>query len=688
MTQHLIFPAKDLLRYSYQELHDVLTGEFYLEFSDGILFTNDRETILTMPLWDWIRKRPIELKMKHHLSHPMQNRMFHKNSHMDLLNVIHWDIYEAYKRNGRFGDYELLEELVEEFYVWSNQFYNLLAIWLEGEVSTVSIGDVIRLFDVPEVDAILSAARPTEESVIGTTTAITKLFSKSDIPAIKNENVVRMARAGIIKMNQLVQGVAPTGYIEDIDGYIFPNPLMSNYTDGHRTLHDNMVESRKASQAIEATKAELEDAVYQSRRQEILNEILMTVHPGDCGTKHFKPTRLKRDNGLTESDLFLHLGKYYYLPEDQDQELFEIKADDDYLYDRVIHMRTITHCAHIDSNGVCETCLGAMSLTIPRRSNLGQIMTTDLYAFIIQRQLSKKHYLANSVVQKLHVSGDDAKYLAVGKDGVSYMFAEQMQGKKFTIRISHADGKSLTDLMYLDDLSRVSISRLTEIGSMYITIDYGQYDEGRPFILGTGKRKASFSHEMLEYVKRKYWEIDKNDNFLIDMSDWDCSKPFAYVPMKNDSLIDFSLGFKAHIESEVKKEEIRDQFTDPDTFLDETYELLNKELSINHAQVEVAVYGIMIRSATYAQYGLPKPWSKAGIGVMNRAMAMRSLGGTMAFEKHTIIFSSVESFINTNRPDHVMDCVLHAGEVVHDVWGTGELYSTSDLPEHLKGVVH
>lgn len=658
----IIFPAEDLLKYTPRELSDVLTGEFYLEFEDGQLFTNDRETNFTMPMWDWIRRRPIPLKMRHHISHSMKKKTFNKNMHMDLLNIMHWDIYETYKQTGRFGDYDLLEELTKEFYEYGNVMYNLLAVKMGSSVSTVSIKDVTKLFKVPEIDDLLKNMRPTEESVLGVTQAITKLISKSEIPEIKNNRVVRMARAGVIKTNQLVQAIAPTGYIEDLGGEIFKHPLMSNYTDGHRSLHDNMVESRKASQAIEATKAELEDAVYQSRRQEILNEILMNVHPGDCGTKGFIPFKIRKENGLTASDLDLNEGVYYYDPRDPSQSLMELKSTDEHLYDQVIHTRNILHCAHPDPNGVCECCLGAISLTIPKRTNLGQLMTTDLYAFIIQRQLSKKHYLANSVVQKLRVVDEDAKYLSVGKDGISYYFTDHLQGMPFKMIIGHDEGKSLTDVMYLTDIDRVSISRITEIGSMSLEITNRgkiEFIDRRPFILGTGKRMASFSHEMLKYVKEQYWEIDAKNNFVIDMSKWDCSKPFAYVPMKNDSLIDFSLGFKSHIESEVKREEIRDQFTDVDAFLLDTYELLNSELTINMAQVSVAVYGIMIRSAKEGNYALPKPWSKKGVGVMSRAMAMRSLAATMAFEKHTIIFSSVESFINKNRPDHPMDAILH-----------------------------
>lgn len=657
---NIIFPAEELLQYNSNQLERILTGEFYLEFTDGVLFTNDRETNFTMPLWDYVRDRKIPLKKHHHVAHLMAERMFHKNMHMDILRNIYWDIYEEYKRYGRFGDYELLETLTTELYQHSNKQYNIQVIRMETEVIGISIVDVTNLFEIPEFDELLKSAKATESSVLYVNNTTTKLISKSKVKEISDNMMVRMARAGVIKTAQLVQALAPTGYIEDIDGSIFKYPLMSNYTDGHRKLYDNMVESRKAGQAIEATKAELEEAVYQSRRQEILNEILMTVHPGDCGTKSYSPTKLIENNGLTDTDLALHSGKWYFEPGGDPAELTEITPESTHLYNRIINMRSILHCAHADNNGVCETCLGTMSLTIPRRTNLGQLMTTDLYAFIIQLQLSKKHHLANSIIQKLQLADEYKKFLSIGKDGISYYFSDHLDKAKFKIVISHEDGKSMTDVLYLSDITKISIARLTEIGAVRLEIDYGQYSDSRPFILGTTKRKASFSHEMLLFIKDKYWDIDeKNNNFIIDMEGWDIKKPFAYVPMKNDSMADFSLGFKAHIESDVKKEDIRDTMIDADDYLRETYELLNRKLSINIAQVEVAVLGIMIRSAKNDQYALPKPWSDRGVGVMSLAMALRSLAATMAFEKHTIIFNSVKSFINKNRPDHPMDAILH-----------------------------
>lgn len=660
----ILIPAQEILKYSKEELWDSLTGEFALEFEDGILKTNDRETLYTVGLWDFVRKHPIPLKMHHHLSHVLQRRMMHKNSHMELINTILWDIYAHY-RQGRFVDHDLIEQLTAEMYQLGSGQYNDLVIRLPSHTTTVSILDVVELFDVPEIDDVLASVSDDPMTIINATQAITKLLKSSKIPEIANNRLVRMARAGVIKLNQLVQAIAPTGFVEAIDGDTMPVPLKSNYTDGHRSLHDNMVEGQKAGQAIEATKAELEDAVYQSRRQEILNEVIVDVQSGDCGTTKGVYLKIldKDENGCQDSDLFLMAGKYYFDPDDG-KTLRELKEEDTHLLGKVLKFRTITHCAHPNPNGVCETCLGSMALTIPRRTNLGQLMTTNLYAYIIQRQLSKKHYLASAMVQRLKVGPEDERFLRVGEDGLTYLLSPDLRKCKVKLVISPEDGRNLTSVNALDDISNVAVSRLSEIGSIAMIIDNGMYEDRRPFILGTGKRLASFTYEMLQYVKQSYWEVDRHNNFVISMDGWDFSKPFATVPMRNDSLIDFSVAFKKHIESDVKQSEMRDTRMDPDQFLIDTHRLINSELNINFAQVEVAVYGAMIRSAADNDYTTPKPWSNRGIGVMGMTMAMRSLSATMAFEKHAIIFSSVKSFIVGNRQDHPMDAILMPAEVL------------------------
>jgi hypothetical protein len=587
-----------------------------------------------------------------------------------LLNKILWDIYEHYKV-GRYVNRELIEVLNAELYEFGNNQYNDLVRKLSRFATTVSILDMVDLFEIPEIDYELAKIAPTEDGVLGVTKRVTDLLKSSNVPDIKNNRLVRMARSGVIKMNQLAQGMVPTGYIEDLAGVTMPEPLLSNYTDGHRSLYDSVTESLKAGQAINATKAELEDAVYQSRRQEILNEIIGEVQPGDCGTEGglwFK-VLTKEENNCTGSDLELLAGKYYYNPDNM-KELLEIKPSDTHLLGKTIKMRVITHCAHPDPNGVCETCLGAISFTIPERTNIGQLMTTNLYAFIIQRQLSKKHYLASSIVQKVTLNHSDKRFLKMGDDGISYYFADRLRGKKVRLYINPVEGDNMVELMGIDSIESVAIARLTELTGISIEAvnpvadRHGFVIEDRePMMLGTDKRRASLTHEMLNYIKKVYWKVEeKTNNFIIEMDGWDFDRPFAVLPMKNDSLIDFSNSFKKHIESDVKQTEHRDLRIDPDNFLVDTFRLINSELNINMPQVEVAVYGSMIRSHEDRDYALPKPWTKKGVAVMGNAMAYRDLGAAMAYERHAQLFASPGSFIYRNRQSHPLSHILMPAE--------------------------
>jgi len=72
----------------------------------------------------------------------------------------------------------------------------------------------------------------------------------------------------------------------------------------------------------------------------------------------------------------------------------------------------------------------------------------------------------------------------------------------------------------------------------------------------------------------------------------------------------------------------------------------------------------MIISAQDNDYGLPKPWTKNGLGIMKLSMANRSLAPAMAYEGHQSILISPSSYVDTNRPDHPFDAILMPGEVL------------------------
>ena len=117
------------------------------------------------------------------------------------------------------------------------------------------------------------------------------------------------------------------------------------------------------------------------------------------------------------------------------------------------------------------------------------------------------------------------------------------------------------------------------------------------------------------------------------------------------------------IESSVVKLQERDTIVSPDAALVELFDLANEKLSVNLAVLEVVLYATMVVSSTNNQYSLPKPWGPRGLGVMEMTMVNRSLSAAMAYEGQAKVFVSPNSYINTNRPEHIFDYLLAYPEV-------------------------
>lgn len=109
------------------------------------------------------------------------------------------------------------------------------------------------------------------------------------------------------------------------------------------------------------------------------------------------------------------------------------------------------------------------------------------------------------------------------------------------------------------------------------------------------------------------------------------------------------------LEATVKDMSFRDSIISPSSMLVQFHDLVNKRLNVNLAVLEVVIYSSMVISAGEGDYGLPKPWTNSGLGVMRLLLSNRSLGATMSYERHRNEIISPWNYINTNRTDHIFD---------------------------------
>jgi hypothetical protein len=115
----------------------------------------------------------------------------------------------------------------------------------------------------------------------------------------------------------------------------------------------------------------------------------------------------------------------------------------------------------------------------------------------------------------------------------------------------------------------------------------------------------------------------------------------------------------AHLlESSVKQLQDRDTDTSADAVIVELYNLVNEKLTVNLAVLECVLYATMVVSSSKNDFSLPKTWTERGLGVMRYSMQNRSLSAAMAFQGHRDIIVSPNSFVYTNRPEHIFDKLL------------------------------
>lgn len=665
--------ATKLLQYTTGQLWDMLTGKFILVFSDGEIETNDKMTLYSSYAWNFHRQFPNTPLLKmHHVQDLLGDTRLGSNTHLDLLRNAMWSVYDHYMQTGQyeklgFKEIDFRDRLAKMIYQINNQMYNDLIIRLEAYVTSLDIVDFMEVLNHPRIKAANDTVEPTAESIEATYAIISDtLLDGVSLP----DNVLsKAARSQLVKINQLLQCVGPRGFLTDIDSSQFPHPIMRGYAMGIRSLHDSMIESRSAAKALTFSEAPLQQTEYFSRRLQLLGQSVQNLHPGDCGTTEYLLWTVRgsetRNGKRMPGDLKLLEGKYYL---GDDGKLKMVRTTDRQLVGKTIKMRSVLHCGHLDPYGVCSTCFGELHLSVPARTNIGQMCCTHLAQQSSQSVLSTKHLDSSASIEGIQLDQETRKWLRVSVDQNSYLLAESLKGKGVKLLIASSQAPNFSDVKEVDNVRKLNsahISQLEDI-SLEVTTTSSkgvQLVEQIGLNVSVHRRMAFLTYDLLEYAQKNGWIIDNDGNYTIDMKDWNWNKNLLTLPMIHFNMSDHSKDIATLLESSVDQLYERDQNMDPDAILGQLYDLVNEKLSVNCAVLEVVLLSTMVISADKGNYAMPKPWTTRGLGVMRMTMANRSASIAMAYEKHADFINSPVSFINRHRPDHPMDMILMPGEV-------------------------
>lgn len=653
--------ARTLLTTSTNELWETLRGRFIVEFDDGELESTWKELVFSSYGWDFHRKYPATaLLKKHHIRDVLGSGRLSVGSVLKFLGNIVWSVYDAHPGVS-------IDVLARETYEKTNHIYNELSLRLETEVSSIDIIDFIKVTEAPMILEANNTVEPTQESITHVYAVIDECL-KND-PVLYNNPLAKAARSGVVKKAQLYQCIGPRGFATDTDSTQFYKPVLRGFVDGLRLFYDSLIESRSAAKALLFSKKPLQDTEYFSRRLQLMDQIVQNLHPGDCGSTtylHWEVRDKQYDDYGKEifgGDLPLLIGKNYM---GDDGKLRTIQPTDKHLIGQRLKVRGVMHCQHPDPYGICATCFGELALSVPENTNIGHMNCTSMTQKSSQSVLSVKHLDASAAIERILIDPLDRPYLSTDASGMAYLIEKSLPDE-LRLVIDYREAKNITDVREVKNVRDLNITRVSALSSITLVLVKDGLSTEVPLEVGLKRRPASMTYPLLEHIRAQGWDIDAKGNYVINLTGYDRTKPFLTLPLRHYNMADHSKDIAAMLEARMEDLIKRDEEVEPSAFLVDLYDLVNSRLDVNLAILEVVLYGVMIVSADQNDYHLPKPWTKAGLGVKETLMSYRSLSAMMAYQGHKEVLTDPKSFLVTDRPDHPLDALLMPFEMYHQV---------------------
>lgn len=532
--------ARKLLQFSTDELWDILDGPFTLVFDDGELLTDHKETLFSSYAWDLIREySALPFTSRYHFSSILQGGTMGGRTFSTQYSRVVWDIYRHYCAHPELlngmSPVILREVLSKKLYDVVAKTYNDLTYRLEEYVMSTSIEDFIEIVDFPELQEIHNQVNYTEAYVEHAYEVAKRVIVEEPEAAKKagtpNEaraqhNVLsRLARANLIDMNQLNQCVVMRGFMTDIGSHQFTIPITSNLVTGIRGMYESLIESRSASKSLAFQAKPLQDSEFFNRRSQMGAQVVTRLLYGDCGSTEYNYWAVR------ESDLPNIEGKYYYC--DKEQRLLEVKRSDTHLVGTTIKMRSPMSCMAPDPNGVCETCFGALANAVYRDTNIGMQTTSYLNEIISQAVLGVKHLDGSSKIEPVTLDEHDRRYFSVTRTGDGYTLQNAWKGKPIKLIIRPAEAPGFTDIREVSNVRDLSFTRTTMLDTVGLDIEQNGVFSRPSIQVGLLRRPASFTHEMLSYIREHGWELDSQGNYVVNLEHWDPAKVMMVVPRRN-----------------------------------------------------------------------------------------------------------------------------------------------------------
>lgn len=634
----VVYDARMLAALPEHQLWEIPEGWHKVRFDDGVVDAIKEETIVSVYMWGFYNACP---NMPTSVNHHIQRAMVNMETHREYIGRVYRDAlpYITFSK-------ETAHRLI---YEQTNRFYNTFICELDDEPTTLSILDFMELIHHPVIAKANEEAKPTKLSIEQTYRIITDVLKNDD--SLKHNPIAIAARNGLVSVGQILQCIAPRGFVTDIDSNIFRHPVMYGSVHGYRKLEDSLKESRSASKAASFTDEPLQYTEFFNRRLQLMATVLKNLHPGDCGTEHYMSMLIK-----TRDDLRDFAGKYYL---NDEGKLQIITRRDNHLIGQILKVRSVAYCMHPDPQGKCEICYGQMALSIPTGTNIGHVAATSLGEKISQKVLSVKHEDKSSSAGGIELSEYDASYIAEGAEPNELKLNSRLFDKEIRLIIDSKQAEHLQDVQRVGSVEELPLEFVSKLRSVILEIGpEAKPDDIALVHVSMGTRLSSMTHELLNYIRTENFTVRPGGEYCIDLAKWDFDRVLFVLPMRHMNMLDYAKSIDRFIKSSDAKGRTYPILKDYKTFeaaLASFHELVSSELSVNIVHLEVLIASCMVRSIEHRDYRLPLVGNQVQFAKYSTLMARRSLSMSMTFQDQKRVLNAPSTYLIENRPDGVMD---------------------------------
>lgn len=639
-------------------------GEVLMTMDDGeVVRTMGRRVIWCRYIWDCLTQFP-DAQITEECNLGMGR--VSESKFGDIVDSCYQAMIDAYDDRDGYDrdDFKLsISKMINRTY---NDYTKYLAEFAMG----ISGREIYEFFNYPPIKERYLKLQPYQADIDRFKDHVMNLiYNDPDFP----KGIIRDAfLSNLASKEQMMQSLVIIGFRTEINSRIFQEPIMVPYSKGIRSEYDASIEAQNSTKSPIYNKDEMGDAQYYNRKMQIVGSFIHTLSMDDCGTDVMY-------DWTVEPGEFKYIQGMYYLTQDDIKNgrtrLRYIKPRDKHLIGQTIKVRLIFGCAHPDQGTVCEKCYGRIGRNIPRGSVPGWISSNVVGGEISQKTLKVKHEDGIGALDGVEVAPEYSGYLKTSSDPYSYRLNSDLKGARVLMTLKQDEAECIPDLEYtenLDDVTAVAQSKFSTLRLNIIWEEEG-VEDAIDIPVAIGQREAYLSKDMLNYIATFGYTLNKDEEYVVDLSAWSFDKLFISVPNRHNSIVAYKNEVQAVIIGTSTfgkgKKPIMNSYGGTVEAIKTVLNLVTTKLKANYTHIATVIYSMAARDPDNYDFKLPKRGESYEFCTLTEVLKHRSVCGILVYQGAEYVFDKPYTYVVKDRPKHIADPLFMRFR--YDMYGSG-----------------